>query len=82
MNDKPIAALLAAIAVAPICIVCVLGPAVVGGLFASWFGWFADLTLGQIAVLGLVVAMIAFGGVKMWRMRRVDRDPGSFGNIR
>lgn len=79
MSDKPLAVLLAAVAVAPLCVVCILGPAVIGGMFAGWFGWMRDLSIGQTSILGLVVAMVAIGGAKIWRARRLDRDTEEFG---
>lgn len=43
MSDKPPAGLMAALAVAPLCLVCVLGPAALvaaGGWFLAWLGGF------------------------------------------
>lgn len=56
MWDKPVAALVTAIAVAPLCLVCVLGPAAfvaAGGWFLAWLGGFG---------MPLLAAALAVGG--------------------
>ena len=59
MSDKPIAMLVTAAAIAPICALCVLGPAVLGSLLAAAFAWLGDagpvLTIGLMIVAGLLV---------------------------
>ena len=57
MADKLIAGLVAAVAVAPICVACIMGPAFVASLFAGVTGWFIGLE--SITV----VALVAFAGV-------------------
>ncbi len=52
MGEKFVAGIVAAAAIAPVCAVCILGPAVVGSLFAGAFGWFGDFgPLGTIALM-------------------------------
>src|SRR3546814_11047643 len=78
MSDKPLAGLVAAIAVAPLCLVCVLGPAAfvaAGGWFLGWLGGFG---------MPLIAAVLAAGGWLVWRIlpRRTatrvgpKREPG------
>ncbi len=59
MSDKPIAMLVTAAAIAPICALCVLGPAVLGSLLAGTFAWLGGtgpvLTIGLMIVAGLLV---------------------------
>ncbi len=59
MSDRPIAMLVTAAAIAPICALCVLGPAVLGALPAGAFAWLGDagpvLTIGLMIVAGLLV---------------------------
>ena len=59
MSDRPIAMLVTAAAIAPICALCVLGPAVLGALLAGAFAWLGDagpvLTIGLMIVTGLLV---------------------------
>ena len=57
MNDKHLAVLVAV----PLCSVCVLGPAVVGGLLASWFGWVGDLGVAEIVGLTVLGAIVMLG---------------------
>ena len=54
MSEKIVAGIVTAGAIAPICAVCILGPAAVGSLFAGAFGW-----LGDFGPLGIVALMIA-----------------------
>ena len=70
MNDKPVTMLVTAAVVAPICAVCILGPAFLGsavaGVFA-WFGGFDPVTALGLAVIG---AILAYG----FFCRRRDRQ--------
>jgi len=62
MSDKPVAGLVAAIAVAPLCVLCVLGPAAfvaAGGWFLAWLGG-----LG----MPLSASVLAVGGWLAWRI--------------
>jgi len=62
MSDKPLAGLVAAIAVAPLCVLCVLGPAAIvaaGGWFLAWLGGFG---------MPLIAAVLAAGGWLAWRI--------------
>ena len=61
MSDKPLAGLIAALAVAPLCLVCVLGPAALvaaGGWLLAW--------LGGVGV-PLIASVLALGGWLTWR---------------
>jgi uncharacterized membrane protein YgaE (UPF0421/DUF939 family) len=59
MSDKPIAMLVTAVGIAPICALCILGPAVLGSLLAGAFAWLGAtgpvLTIGLMIVVGLLV---------------------------
>ncbi len=59
MSDKPIAMFVTAVGIAPICALCILGPAVLVSLLAGTFGWLGDagpvLTIGLMIVAGLLV---------------------------
>ena len=75
MGEKLIAGIVTAAAIAPICAVCILGPAAVVSLFAGAFGW-----LGDFGPLGTLALMIAAGaGVLVTRhfSRRRMRAPHS-----
>ena len=70
MSDKPVAMLVTALILTPICSVCVLGPAVV----VSWIsGWFMGLSPAATALLA-VVAVALILGFKRWRQARRGLD--------
>ena len=73
MSDKPIAMLVTAAAIAPICALCVLGPAVLGSLLAGAFAWLGDagpvLTIGLTIVAGLLV----YRTIRRRKVRTQDR---------
>lgn len=58
MSDKPVAVLVTALAIAPICAVCVLGPAAFGSAVAWLSGWFGGLDLATTTGLAIVVALL------------------------
>jgi hypothetical protein len=60
MSDKPIAALLTGLALAPLCLACALGPAAfaaAAGSFLAWLGGFG---------LPLPAAVLVVGGCFAW----------------
>ena len=61
MSDKPVAVFVAALIAIPACSVCILGPAVVAGFFAGWFGWMGDLGALQMIALGIAAAALVLG---------------------
>lgn len=64
MSDKPIAVLVTALVAAPLCTVCILGPAAVGGALAGWFGWLSDI--GPVAATAVAI----IGAVVIYRLLR------------
>jgi hypothetical protein len=68
MSDKPIAILVTAAAIAPLCAICVLGPAFLGGAVAWVSGWVGGL--GPAITTGLVLAV----GVAVFRAVRRERQ--------
>ena len=77
MSDKPVATFVTALAVAPLCAVCILGPAVVASAVVSIFGSFEGV--GAVGV-----AAIAAFGVFLYRRRRrrlPDQQPGRERNL-
>lgn len=75
MNEKPMAFLAAILVALPLCSVCILGPAVVGGLLASWFGWIGDLGAMQITGLSVLGAIVVFGIMRFVRSRQLPASP-------
>jgi hypothetical protein len=58
MSEKLVAGIVTAVAITPICAVCILGPAAIGLLFAGAFGW-----LGGFNSLATLALMIAAGAL-------------------
>ncbi len=72
MGEKFTAWFVTAAAIAPVCAVCILGPAMLGSIFAGVAGWFGGFD--AIASTGLVlVAGVAVYGIV--RRRRAQRSP-------
>ncbi len=59
ISEKLIAGLVTAAVIAPVCAVCVLGPAVLASIFAGIAGWLGGfdmiVTAGLVLVLGITV---------------------------
>lgn len=72
MSDKSVAFLVTALAVAPVCALCILGPAVVLSGLAGWIGG-----LGPVGAAGVAIAVAAIVlGFVRWRNRaRPGRGP-------
>ena len=75
MGERFVAGIVTAAAIAPVCAVCVLGPAAVGSLFAGAFGWLGDF--GSLGTIALMIAAAA--GALAYRhfiRRRRQTQPG------
>ena len=82
MSDKPLAILVTALAIAPVCAVCILGTAAVGVGLAGVLGWFSDLgplatTSGAIFAALLAYRLIQRNRGRMKRRRQASRRIGS-----
>jgi len=64
MSEQPTAGLLTAIAVAPLCLVCVLGPAAFTAAVGSFLPWLSGFGLPLIAVV------LAIGSWLVWQAFR------------
>ena len=72
MSEKLVAGLVTAAVVAPLCAVCILGPAVLASIFAGITGWLGGFD--PVVTTGLVLAAgIAVYGIV--RRRRAQRLP-------
>ena len=72
MGEKFFAGLVAAAVIAPLCAVCILGPAVLTSIFTGIAAWLGGFDLVGTAVLGLVAGIAVYGII---RWRRVQRSP-------
>ena len=64
MSDKFVAGLVTAVAIAPICALCLLGPAVAVSLIGGAAGWLGGA--GPVLSIGIMLAMAAL----VWRTLR------------
>ncbi len=77
MHDKIVAGAVTAVVIAPMCAVCILGPAVVGSVLGGISGWIGGLspvlTTGLAIATGILVVQI----VRRRRTRIAPRDKTS-----
>ncbi len=69
MNEKLLAGLVTAVVVAPICALCILGPAFLVSALAGalgWFGWLDPVLATGLAIVG---ALVVFGLARKWNAR-------------
>lgn len=76
MSDKPIAVLIAA-AAAPLCAVCILGPAAFGSAIAWIMGWLVGLDPVAATGATVSVAAVVYGVVRRNRDRTTASAAGS-----
>ena len=74
MDDKPIALLVTAAVVAPICALCILGPAVLGSAVAGAFAWFGGFDPVAATGLAVIFAILAYGFFRRPRDRHGATD--------
>ena len=70
MDDKPIAMLVTAAVVAPICALCVLGPAVLVSAVALVFAWFSGFDPLAATGLAVIFSILVYGYFRRRRYRR------------
>mgnify|MGYP001060449991 CR=1 FL=1 len=74
MSDKPIAFLAAAAVVAPLCALCVAGPAFLGSAVAWISGWFAGFNPVVTAGLAILAGLLVYG---LFRKKRTVAASGT-----
>ncbi len=76
MSDKPIAVLMTALVVAPICVTCLVGPAVLGSMIVGLWGWFSgNAPLAAVAVVVMAASLVY--ALKRRQRRQPDASAGS-----
>ena len=76
MAEKLLAGVVAAVAVVPICAVCILGPAVIGSMFAALFAWSGGLGPVLATTLAIGVGIVTLGVFRRRSVRAGQRAPG------
>ncbi len=69
MIEKLLAGLVTAVAVGPICALCILGPAFFGSLLAGALGWFGWLDPMLATGVMIISAIVVFGLARKWNAR-------------
>lgn len=72
MDDKLLAGLGTAAVIAPLCAVCVLGPAAIAAMFTGVAGWLGGF---DAAGLVLVVGIVVFAMARKRNAQRVPAKP-------
>ncbi len=75
MNDKALAGILGFILVAPICVMCVLGPAVLGSALAWASAWFGGMSAVSSMGLAILAGLIVFGFLQRKRAKSATAKP-------
>ena len=73
MNDKLLAGLFTAAVIAPLCAVCILGPALLGSMLAVAFGWIADLRPVVTTGLAIIAAILVYGIMRRRKAKAATR---------
>lgn len=73
MNDKPVAGFATAAVVAPLVVLCCLGPVVLVSVLGGAVTWFAGWGLAEAAAGALAVGLVAYG-ILRWRRARLRQD--------
>jgi hypothetical protein len=76
MSEKLVAGLVTAVVIAPVCAVCVLGPAAIVSILAGIAGWFGGFDPVIAVGLGLAAGTAVYGIVRRRRARRFPTIPG------
>ncbi len=77
MSDKPVAGLVAAVAIAPVVALCCLGPAFLGSAVAWVSGWFSGLDPVTTTALAIVAAVLVIALLRRSKARRGRANGGA-----
>ncbi len=75
MSEKLLAGLAAAVVIAPLCVLCVLGPTVIASMVTGITAWFGGFDPVVTLALALVAGMAVFVIVREQRARRAPVKP-------
>ncbi len=74
MDDKPIAMLVTAAIICPICMLSILAPAFLGSMVGVVSGWFSELSPAPTTGLAILFALLAYGMVKRIKTNRTSKE--------
>ena len=74
MNEKPVAPLVLAAIICPICVLFLLAPAFLGSMVGVVSGWFSELSPAPTTGLAILFAILAYGGVKRIKTNRTNKE--------
>ena len=74
MDDKPIAMLVTAAIICPICMLSILAPAFLGSMVGVVSGWFSELSPAPTTGLAILFALLAYGMVKRIKTNRISKE--------
>ena len=69
MSEKPAAGILTAVLAVPLVLLCCLGPAAVGSLFAGAGAWLGGLSVAAATAAAIAGALCVYGFLR-WRKAR------------
>ena len=75
MSEKPIARLVTTAVVAPLCVLCFIGPVVVASGIAGAWGWLSGLDPAVILGLVALFAALAYGLLRRRKARISRHEP-------
>ena len=61
MHDKALAGILSAVVIAPVCALCILGPAMLGSALGGLTGWFTGLGPVLSTGLAIIAGLLVYG---------------------
>ncbi len=75
MNDKALAIIFGMIVVGPICVMCILGPALLGSALAWVSAWFGGMSAVSSMGLAILAGLVVFGFTQRKRARSATAKP-------
>ena len=73
MSHKLLPGVVAAVAIVPICAVCILGPAAIGAMVAGAFGWLGGLNPVLTTGLAIIFGIVIYAIVRQRRLKPFRR---------
>ena len=75
MSNKLLAGVITAVAIAPLCATCILGPALVASFFTGITAWFGGLDPVVTVAMALVAGIAVYGFIRKHGTRRALVSP-------